>query len=157
MSFLVLEGAETAAYWDVTLPAGPRRDRFAFPGLLRAPALVVPTVRPAASVERYAEPDKATTGLGTGLDRWAVPYWWVDGGMSVMALLLAARSRGLGAGLFGVFEHEPAVRERFGVPAEERLLGCVALGYPGGPEQAGRSAARARRPLAEVVHRGGRW
>jgi nitroreductase len=153
-SFLVLEGADVAAYWDVTLPAGSRRQGFAFPGLLRAPTLVLPTVRPSAYVERYAEPDKASTGLGRSLRAWSVPYWWVDAGMGVYVLLLAARARGLGVALFGVFDHEASVKERFGIPEEERLLGCIALGRPDEDERPGRSAGRSRRPLDEVVHRG---
>ena len=43
-----------------------------------------------ATDTRYAEEDKARTGLGAGADAWAVPYWWVDGGMAAMTLLLAA-------------------------------------------------------------------
>jgi len=35
LDLVVLRGAETAQYWDVTLPA-PRRASFRWPGLLRA-------------------------------------------------------------------------------------------------------------------------
>ena len=62
-------------------------------GCSTAPVVVVPLVRPDAYARRYAEADKADTGLGTGLDAWPVPYWWVDGGMVVEALLLAADRR----------------------------------------------------------------
>ncbi len=153
---VVLEGDEVARYWDVTLPPGAGRDRFAFPGLLAAPALVLPVTDPGAYPRRYAEDDKATTGLGSGTDAWPVPYWWVDGGMAVMTLLLGARSRGLGACLFGVFEHEPAVRAALGIPADRRLLGAIALGVPTPGDRPGRSSGRGRRRLDEVVHRG-RW
>jgi nitroreductase len=151
LDLLVLQGPEeTARYWSVTLPdpAG-----FRWQGLLRAPVLVIPVVRPDAYPERYGEADKAPTGLGR-LDAWTLPYWWVDGGMAVQALLLAAVAEGLGACFFGQFAHEEAVLAAFGVPGGHRALGTVALGPPA-PDEPGRSAARPRRPLDEVVHRGG--
>ena len=61
--FLVLEGADVARYWDVTLPA-ERRAGFPWPQLLLAPVLVLPFVEPDAYVRRYSEPDKSGTGLG---------------------------------------------------------------------------------------------
>ena len=129
-AFLVLEGDDVAAYWETTL-SGERRAVFPWPGLLVAPVLVVPWVDPDAYVERYAEPDKARTGLGAGADAWSVPYWWVDGGMAAMTLLLAAEDHGFGACFFGLFEHEGAVRDRFGVPNGRRAVGTVAIGRPG--------------------------
>jgi nitroreductase len=152
VDLLVLdEPSATARYWDVTLPE-PRRSSFRWPGLVAAPVLVVVAVRPGAYVERYAEPDKAATGRGAGEGAWPVPYWWVDAGAAVEHLLLGATEAGLGACLFGLFEHEAAVAEAFGVPDGVRLVGTVALGHPA-PDEPGRSAARGRRPLAEVVHR----
>lgn len=157
-AFVALEGPEeTARYWDVTLPAD-RRPGFRWPGLLAAPAIVVVLVRPQAWVERYAEPDKAATGLGEGTDAWAVPYWWVDGGLAVEHLLLGAVDGGLGACFFGLFDHEPAVLAALGVPDGWRAVGTVALGHPADPaaEPAGRSATRPRHDVAQVLHRG-RW
>jgi nitroreductase len=146
------EPTATAAYWDATL-APERRATFRWPGLLRAPVLVIPCVRPGAYLERYAEPDKASTGLGVDLAAWTVPYWYVDGGAAVMAMLLAAVDEGLGALLFGPFGHEPAVRQAFAIPADVAVLGTIALGHPA-PDEPGRSAGRPRRPVAEIVHRG---
>lgn len=155
VDLVVLTGpAETARYWDVTLPAA-RRDGFAWPGLLVAPVLVVVCTEPGAYVSRYAEPDKARTGLGTGEDAWAVPYWFVDAGMAAENLLLAAVDAGLGACFFGVFDHEPAVKAAFGIPDTVRTVGAIALGHPSGDERPGRSAARPRRTVGDVVHRGG--
>ena len=152
-AFLVLEGdADRARYWDVTLPE-PRRAGFRWPGLLAAPVLVLVAVRPATYVERYAEDDKARTGLGESPERWPVPYWWVDAGAAVEHLLLGAVDHGLGACLFGAFDHEPAVAAAFGVPDGWRLVASVALGHPVA-DAPGRSAGRPRRPLDEVVHRG---
>jgi nitroreductase len=155
MAYVVLDGPEqTARYWDITLPRD-RRASFRWPGLVTAPALIVVLVRPEAWVERYAEADKATTGLGAGAGDWPVPYWWVDAGMAVEHLLLGAVDAGLAACLFGLFEHEAAVLAALGVPPGWRGVGTVALGHPG-PDEPGRSSARPRPPLAEVVHRG-RW
>jgi nitroreductase len=153
LDLVVLRGpVETARYWDVTLPA-PRRAAFRWPGLLRAPVLVLPYVRPSAYVERYAEPDKARTGLGGGEDRWAVPYWHVDAGMAVMAILLAVVDEGLGGLFFGQFDHAPGVREVLGVPDGHEAVGTIALGHPE-PDEPGRSAGRRRRPGDDVVHLG---
>jgi nitroreductase len=153
MAYVVLAGGETARYWDLTLPAS-RRDGFRWPGLLTAPVLVVVLVRPAAWVERYREPDKVTTGLGTGESSWAVPYWWVDAGMAVEHLLLGAVDHRLGACFFGMFGHEPAVLAELGVPDGWRGVGVVAIGHPA-PDEPGRSAGRPRPPLDGVLHRGG--
>lgn len=154
LAVVALEGPDqTSTYWDLTLPP-ERRDGFRWPGLVAAPVLLVVLVRPEAWVERYAEPDKAGTGLGSGQAAWPVPYWWVDAGMAVENLLLAAVDDGLGACFFGLFEHEATVLARLGVPAGWRGVGTVALGHPA-PDEPGRSATRPRVALSEVVHRGG--
>jgi nitroreductase len=153
-AFVVLEGPETGRLWDVTLPRA-RRATFRWQRLLDAPVVVVPLVAPGAYPARYAEPDKAATGLGAGEDAWPVPYWWVDGGMVVHGLLLGATDAGLGALFYGLFEHEAAVLAALGVPDGWRALGAVALGWPAGGDETGRSAGRPRPALATVVHRGG--
>ena len=153
LDLLVLAGPEeVGAYWDVTLPE-PRRAAFRWPGLVTAPVLVLVITDPSAYVGRYAEADKEATGLGAGEGAWPVPYWWVDAGAAVEHLLLGAVDRGLGACLFGLFEHEEAVARRFAVPGGRRIVATIALGHPA-PDEPGRSASRPRRPLDEVVHRG---
>jgi nitroreductase len=153
LDLVVLVGGEqTSRYWDVTLPVAARTG-FRWPGLLVAPVLMLPYVRPAAYAERYAEPDKASTGLGAGSAAWPVPYWHVDAGMAVMTMLLATVDEGLGALFFGQFGHAAAVRAAFGVPDGHEAVGTIALGHPV-PDEPGRSAARPRRPTDEVVHRG---
>lgn len=152
VAFTVLEGpAATGRYWAVTLPP-PRRERFRWQQLLDAPVLVLVTTRPTAYTERYGESDKATTGLGEALDDWPVPYWWVDSGAAIQNLLLLTVERGLGACLFGPFEHEPALREELDIGPDQRIVATIALGHPLDDEP-GRSAGRNRRPLREVIHR----
>ena len=155
VELLVLEGDDTAAYWDVTLPP-ERRDSFSWPGLLAAPALVVVWTNLGEYLRRYREPDKVHTGLGDSPQSWPVPYWFVDGGAAVMTMLLAARDRGLGAAFFGMFAHERDVRRKFGVPPDRRGVGTVAIGHPADDDRPSLSAGRARPALDEVIHRG-RW
>jgi nitroreductase len=156
---VALAGADTARFWDHTLPVDERA-RFAWPGLLDAPLLVLPLADPGAYVQRYGEPDKRSTGLGAGADAWPVPYWTVDTSFAVMTLLLAAEARGLGALFFGVFRGEAELRTSLGIPADLQLLGAVALGWPAsGPEggtRPGQSAGRRRRSPREII-RWGRW
>lgn len=153
LDFLVLEGEQTARYWDTTL-APERRSGFPWPHLLDAPVLIVPWVEPDAYVRRYREADKVSTGLGASEEAWEVPYWWVDGGAAAMTLLLAAEAVGLGALLFGLFEHENAVRAVFGVPDGRRAIGAIALGHAA-QDRPSVSAKRERGAFDEIVHRGG--
>ncbi len=167
--FLVLDTpASVRAYWAVTL-AEARRERFPWPGLLRAPVLVVPYADPSAYVQRYGEADKqarpaasaaARAALASGQDGWQVPYWLVDTSMAAMTLLLAAVDRGLGACFFGQFEHEAAVRLAFGVPDGVQAVGTIAIGVPEAAEEGGsrsRSVRQRSRPSIEsIIHRT-RW
>jgi len=154
LELLVLTGGDRDAYWALTLPP-ERRGEFPWPGLLHAPVLVVPYVDPTAYPRRYGRADKAGTGLGSSTDAWPVPYWWVDGGAAVMAMLLAAESEGLGALFFGQFSHEPAVARLFGVGEHWRAAGTVALGHaaPGGRRPSA-SAVEGRPGPAGRIHRG---
>lgn len=151
---LVLEGPATARYWDITLPE-PKRSRFRWQGLLDAPVLMLALADPEAYVERYAQPDKERTGLGSGADAWPVPYWTVDASMSVMTLLHAAEDEGLGALFFGVFQREDDVRAAFAIPDRMVMIGAIALGHPerDASEDAGRSSSRRRRRPDEIIHR----
>lgn len=153
---VVLEGAATDRFWRHAFPVG-RRAGFRWPGLFTAPVIALPLADPSAYVERYGEPDKAATGLGAGVDAWPTPYWTVDASMAVMTLLHAAEDAGLGALLFAVFNGADEVRAELGIPEHLQLLGAVALGWPADDSSAeqGRSAARRRRPVDDIVHRGG--
>ncbi len=153
-AFLVLEGPkETGRFWDATLSGGRRRS-FRWQGLLRAPAVIVALSDKQAYLDRYAEPDKAW--LPSEESQWPVPYWHVDTGFAALLMLLTAVDEGLGALFFAVPPRRvDSLRTAFGVPDTLTPIGAVALGYPA-PDEPGRSRARGRRPLDEVVHRG-RW
>ncbi|MCY3893045.1 MAG: nitroreductase family protein [Acidimicrobiaceae bacterium] len=171
--FVVLrDPGETAHYWDTTLPPD-RRASFRWDGLLACPVLVTLWADPQAYIDRYGEPDKARSGLGSGTEAWSTPYWTVDAAFAALALQYAALDEGLGVLFFGMFEHAAAVAAALGVPPAHEPVGVVALGWPdraveasSGPaasqdrphrplfgDDPGKAAAAADRPL---VH-WGRW
>ncbi len=153
---IILEGPEElAAFWDLTLPP-ERRSGFAWPGLLQAPALVLPAADSRRYLARYREDDKAggeSEDLGRSRQAWPMPYWLIDGAFVVQNLLLAATERGLGALFFGLFNGEAEVRAALGVPEGVELLGVVALGRPA-PDRSSGSLARGWRDPDEILHWG---
>lgn len=151
---IVLRGpTQTSRYWDVTLPTG-RRDRFGWPGLLRAPVLVIPVVDPQAYLDRYSEDDKSASGLGESRGRWSVPYWYVDAAFAAMLIMLSAIDEGLGTLFFGIFDHETELMRALGVPEGHHPIGTVAIGHRAPDDRPGRSSARRRRGLEDLVHLG---
>ena len=156
--FVVLEGAETDRYWDVTLPPD-RREKFRWQGLLRAPVLVTIWADPNAYLKRYGQQDKVHSGLGDDVDAWVTPYWVVDSGFAAMSMQMAAINEGLGVLFFGMFDHANGLAQVLGVPSDRTPIGTIALGWPDDVDNTlGRSASRERRPLEggakSVVHRG---
>ncbi|MBW3659181.1 MAG: nitroreductase family protein [Actinobacteria bacterium] len=116
-----------------------------------APVHVVPCADERAYHERYQEPDK----LGEdGELAWPVPYWHVDIGASLMALLLTVVEEGLAAGFFGVHRLD-GLRELLGIPEGVHPIGVVTLGHPARDRRSG-SLARGWRELDDVRYRE-RW
>jgi nitroreductase len=153
---LVLQNEDTNRFWNVTLPE-EKRATFRWQHLLDAPVIALAFADPNAYLERYSEPDKASTKLGSSIENWPAPYWTVDASFATMQLLLAAHDVGLGALFFGVFSGEQKLRSDFNVPEQMQLIGAVALGWPM-PEKAsekGASARRSRRKPSEIIHEGG--
>lgn len=95
------------------------------PWVSKAPAHIIIGVSESAYHNRYQEADK----LGAdGEIEWPVPYWWVDAGASMMAILLAAVDEGLAAGFLGVHafgELEALV----GMPSDVSAIGIVTVGH----------------------------
>lgn len=115
------------------------------PWISRAPAHIVVCVSVEAYRRRYREPDK-----GVDVDDWPVPYWWVDAGASLEALLLAAVDEGLGAGFLGV-HRLGGLQRLLGLPDDVTPIGVVTVGRPA-PDRRSGSARRGRLPRWRVVH-----
>jgi nitroreductase len=162
VAWLILEGPETASYWEHATDEAWRAAYERYPRMSRAPVIALSLCSPTAYVERYGEPDKVTSGLGPGgADRggeaaWPVPYWWGDAAFSTMLVLLGATAAGLGAAFLGVFRGEAALLEALGVPGGWRLFGAVLLGKPDGQDRPSPSLGRSPDAGAGVVHRS-RW
>jgi nitroreductase len=120
------------------------------PWISEAPALFVPCVSAKVYVDRYNEPDKRDPSAPPGTeDEWAVPYWWMDGGCTVMLILLAAVDEGLAAGFAGA--DVDGVREELGIPRDFTPLGVIPVGHPL-PDKKSPSLARGWRGLGEFAH-----
>lgn len=154
---VVLQGpAQTAGFWRASTTAAWRARSRRWPGLERAPVVVVIFSHPGAYLARYGEPDKAASGLGDDPGAWPVPYWDVDAGMAALLLLLGAVDAGLAACFLGNFRREQEVRQALGVPDDRRYLGAVLMGRPAADDATTTSARRPTRGFEEVFHRG-RW
>ncbi len=151
-AFLLLDSPESVdRFWGATVGEG-EPDRW-MRGMRRAPVLIVAMSNKKAYLDRYAEPDKGWTDRDEA--RWPVPYWHVDTGMAVLLMLLTATDEGLGACFFGVpVDKLSSFRSAFSVPEEYAPVGVIALGHRL-PDTLSSSLKRGRRPLGEVVHRGG--
>lgn len=118
--------------------------------LSSAPVHLVPCVEEAAYHARYAEADKAPSRPPGA---WEVPFWWVDGGATLMLVLLAAVDEGLDAGFVDIADRA-GLRAHLGIPEEVVPLGVVTLGFRHPDERTVGSARR--RPRRGAVHRE-RW
>ena len=118
------------------------------PWISRAPAHIVITVSEEVYRDRYLEPDK----LGPDGEpiQWPIPYWWVDAGAGLMAVLLAAVDEGLAAGFLGV---DPVLElaSLLLLPPDHLPIGVVTVGKPA-PDRRSSSLKRGRRPRETVVH-----
>jgi nitroreductase len=122
------------------------------PWISRAPAHIVITVSEEIYRDRYREPDKL--GPDGGEIEWPVPYWWIDAGAALMAVLLTAVDEGLAAGFLGVHS-VPDLSAILGIPPHHTPIGVVTVGHPL-PDRRSGSVARGRKPRQAVVHRE-RW
>ncbi len=150
-AFLVLEGPEeTGRFWASSQAPTSARQRW--PGVLRAPVIVVPLSHKQAYLDRYAESDKGWTDRDER--RWPTPYWHIDTGFAAMLILLTAVDAGLGALFFGITDID-GFRAAFDVPEAYHPIGAIALGYPL-PDEPSPSLRRGWRDPTSVIHRG-RW
>lgn len=123
------------------------------PWISRAPVHVMICVRKGAYFERYREADKdGEHGPKGSEEGWPIPYWWVDGGASMMLLLLAAVDEGLAAGFLGAHNID-AIEELLGIPEDVSPVGIVTIGHAA-PDRKSGSLSRGRR--SDTVRRE-RW
>ena len=148
--FSLLENEKTDTYWEITMDENTK-ESFPWPGLLNAPTLIIVWVNPSSYLQRYAEDDKKKTGLGEDEKNWSTPYWWVDGGMAAMSILVAAESDNLGSLFFGIFSHEDALKKKYSIPEEYRAVGTIAIGHPAKNQRASKSTLRGRASLDELI------
>lgn len=121
------------------------------PWISKAPAHIVISVSEGVYRRRYQEPDKL--GEEGRIMEWPIPYWWVDSGAALMAVLLAAVDEGLGAGFLGVHSL-PDLADLLGMPPDQAPIGVVTLGHPAGDRRS-QSLDRAPDPANIRVHRDG--
>jgi nitroreductase len=120
------------------------------PWLSRAPVHVVCCVSEKAYIDRYAEADKANNARTPR--EWLIPYWYVDGGCSLMLLLLAAVNEGWAAGFLGLdSEGHEQLKALLGIPAEVLPIGLVTIGHPA-PDRRSGSLKRGWKPSHSVIH-----
>ncbi len=117
------------------------------PWISRAPAHLVISVSERVYRDRYTEPDKL--GPDGEVIEWPVPYWWVDAGASMMAVLLAAVDEGLGAGFLGVHSL-PELSALLGIPEHFHPIGVVTVGHPA-PDRRSGSLDRPKKAPDDVV------
>lgn len=120
------------------------------PWISKAPAHVVISVSEDVYHRRYREPDKLTDD---GEINWPVPFWWVDAGAAMMAVLLAAVDKGLGAGFLGVHSL-PDLAALLGLPSEQQPIGVITVGHPASDRRSG-SLDRRPDPANVRLHRDG--
>lgn len=117
------------------------------PWISRAPAHLVISVSEKVYRDRYSEPDKVRED-GSVIE-WPVPYWWVDAGASMMAVLLATVDEGLAAGFLGVHS-VPDLASLLGIPGHFHPIGIITIGHAA-PDRRSGSLDRPRRTSADVV------
>jgi nitroreductase len=118
------------------------------PWISRAPAHIVISVSEQVYRNRYSEPDKL--GPDGQQIEWPIPYWWVDAGAAMMAVLLAVVNEGLAAGFLGVHS-VPDLASRLGFPADHIPIGVLTVGHPAEDRRSG-SLDRPLLPRSAVIH-----
>ncbi len=152
--WIALVGAsDLAAYFDAATDASWRESAARAPGLQRAAAGAVCVADPARYVERYAEPDKQSSGLGAGASSWPVPYWVGDAGAATMAALLLAQERGIAACFLGSFRRSDELGALVGLAPSEVIYGTVLFGVAGEDDRRSSSLERPGPSRAQRVRR----
>jgi len=121
------------------------------PWISRAPAHIVICVDRDAYLSRYSEPDKAgADGPASTEKDWPVPYWWVDAGASMMAILLAAVDEGLAAGFLGAQALDD-IHEVLEIPGNILVVGIATIGHAAAKDRKSGSIDRGWNARSDVV------
>ena len=120
-----------------------------------APVHLVISANEALYHARYNEPDKLAVTGGVEI-RWPVPYWFVDAGALMMAVLMAAIDEGLASAFIGHEEQKEILDRLLGLPPEVVPIGVALVGKPGDTPDIGSRLRSRRRADADLVH-WGRW
>jgi FMN reductase [NAD(P)H] len=125
------------------------------PWISRAPVHIGVCVDSQAYLDRYSEPDKAgPDGPPSTEENWEVPFWWVDAGAAMMAILYAAVDVGLAAGFLGAQAFDE-LHAALDIPAPISIVGICTIGHPA-PDRPSGSLKRGRMNRELTVHRE-RW
>lgn len=119
------------------------------PWISRAPAHIVISVSEKVYLDRYSEPDKL--GPDGQMIEWPIPYWWVDAGAALMAVLLTAVNEHLAAGFLGVHS-VPNLAAALRLPDDHTPIGVVTIGHPA-PDRRSASLDRPGKSNHSVIHR----
>jgi FMN reductase [NAD(P)H] len=123
------------------------------PWLSSAPVHVVLCTREEDYHERYRKPDKLAGGEEI---QWPVPYWFVDAGAAMMALLMAAIDEGLASGFLGLpVEQRAEFKRMLEIPDDVDVVGIATMGRSAPDPHWSAATSRAtqpRRELSEIVH-----
>jgi hypothetical protein len=109
---VVLEGDDTARFWDITLPPMQARLVQVAAPARRAGDRCSRSPTPRRTPTATAEPDKAATGLGPDPSAWPVPYWTIDASMAVMTHPARRRGRRPGCAVLRRVPGERELRQR---------------------------------------------
>lgn len=149
-AFVVLtDPDQRRLFWQTTSGPDWRGESESVP-LTRAPVVIVPLANKQAYLDRYGMPDKAHTPLSSEA-HWPAPYWDIDTGFGVMAILLTAVDLGLGALFFGIFQGQQPLMDALGVAEGYRPIGAIAVGHPTPGERSKPELPTGRRPLEDIV------
>lgn len=103
---------------------------------------------------RYNQPDKLKATGGVEVT-WPVPYWHVDAGALMMAVLMAAIDEGLASAFIGHPDQKRIFGELLGLPDDVVPIGVALVGKPGDAPGVSSRMRSARRDLGDLVHRDG--
>ena len=132
--------ASVASYFEHATDERWRERSRRSEGLQRAGGVVLVTARVQDYLSRYAEADKADSGL-SDRSAWPLPYWHTDAAMATMALLLLIEESGWQATIWGSFRHDEAILKWAGI-SDEELFCSVLVGRGDDGDVAPSSLAR---------------